>query len=142
MCRVVFQMAIVQVVACDPNDLEPLRETLLLEDRGVISLRGWSLVSSKDHVGQFSPALFIFLQAECGGARHLLPMLAEQACVILCPCLLLRLLAVLMLWDPTTNGMARMKNIDCSEPFVDVCNSFLFGNVKVFGFVFQRHHLM
>ena len=25
-----------------------------------------------------------------------------------------------MLWDPTTNGMARMKNMDCSEPFVDV----------------------
>ena len=38
-----------EVVACDPNDLEPLRETLLLE-------------------------------AECGGARHLLPMLAEQLC--------------------------------------------------------------
>jgi len=99
------------------------------------------LVASKDHVGHFSPIYFPanFLQAECGGARHLLPMLAEQAC---CPCLLLRPLAVLTLWDPTTNGMARMKNIDCSEPFVDVCNSFLFGNVKVFGFVFQRHHLM
>lgn len=38
-----------EVVASDPNDFEPLRETLLLE-------------------------------AECGGARYLLPMLAEQLC--------------------------------------------------------------
>ncbi|CAL1161655.1 unnamed protein product [Cladocopium goreaui] len=38
-----------EVVASDPNDFEPLLETLLLE-------------------------------AECGGARHLLPMLAEQLC--------------------------------------------------------------
>ncbi|CAE7573612.1 unnamed protein product [Symbiodinium natans] len=38
-----------KVSACDPNDLEPLRETLLLE-------------------------------AESGGARHLLPLLVQKLC--------------------------------------------------------------
>lgn len=119
MCVLFFQMTIVQVVACDPNDLEPLRETLLLEDRGVISLRGWSLVSSKDRVGHFSP---IYLESKFSAGRvwRSSPPFANASRTGLCPCLLLRLLAVLMLWDPTTNGMARMKNMDCSEPFVDV----------------------
>ena len=125
LCPVAFQTIIVQVVACDPNDLEPLRETLLLEDRGVIFF-AWmviSCISCNDHVGHVRPEFYPanFLQAECGGARHLLPMLAEQAPVRICFCACLQFqccgIQRRMEWQ-------RMKNIDCSQRFVDFGNVF------------------
>ena len=61
-----------KVSACDPNDLEPVREMLLLE-------ASHSESDSCNKEDMFHRLLHLTWEAESGGARHLLPLLVQKA---------------------------------------------------------------